>query len=124
METEKCLFVLNQLSELKTELGTTVFPMFFDEPTLHPSFKQIMKHQLKKGLVFDQWWFSTNGYGLARMSDEDWKELAEAGFDYIRLTFHGVGGMHDELAGRKGAYEDLVETIRRAENTGSTGWRE
>jgi MoaA/NifB/PqqE/SkfB family radical SAM enzyme len=58
------------------------------------------------------------------MSDEDWKELAEAGFDYIRLTFHGVGGMHDELAGRKGAYEDLVETIRRAENTGSTGWRE
>lgn len=118
METGKSLLVLNQLSDLKTELGTVVFPMFFDEPTLHPSFKQIMKHQLKKGLIYDQWWFSTNGYGLARMSEEDWKELADAGFDYIRLTFHGIGETHDELVGRKGAYGDLVETIRKAEKHG------
>lgn len=115
MDTEKSLFVLDQLAELKARLGTVVFPMFFDEPTLHPSFKQIMMHQLKKGLIYDSWWFSTNGYGLARMAEIDWQQLAEAGFDYIRLTFHGVGEKHDELVGRPGAYDDLVRTIHKAE---------
>ena len=115
METEKCICILDQLSDLKSELDTTVFPMFYDEPTLHPSFKSNMKYQLRKDLIFDQWWFSTNGYGLASMSDNDWNELAEAGFDYIRLTFHGIGETHDELVGRRGAYEDLVNTIRKAE---------
>lgn len=115
METEKCIKVLDQLADLKTELGTIVFPMYFDEPTLHPLFKQIMKHQLKKGLIYDDWWFSTNGYGLARMSDRDWTELIEAGFDYIRLTFHGTYETHDELVGREGAYEDLIQTIRKSE---------
>lgn len=115
MGTEKCIGILDQLADLKLELDTTVFPMFYDEPTLHPSFKQIMKHQLARGLIFDQWWFSTNGYGLARMSDADWKELAEAGFDFIRLTFHGTGKVHDELVGRDGAFEDLVRTIHKAE---------
>ena len=115
METGKCIKVLDQLADLKTELETIVFPMYFDEPTLHPSFKQIMKHQLKLGLIYEDWWFSTNGYGLARMSDNDWTELAEAGFNYIRLTFHGTGKAHDELVARDGAYEDLITTIRRAE---------
>jgi MoaA/NifB/PqqE/SkfB family radical SAM enzyme len=114
MDTEKCIRI-DQLAGLKAELDTTVFPMFYDEPTLHPSFKQIMKHQLANRLIFDQWWFSTNGYGLARMSDADWKELAEAGFDFIRLTFHGTGKTHDKLVGRDGAYEDMVRTINKAE---------
>ena len=74
METDKCIRVLDQLADLKAELSTIVFPMYFDEPTLHPSFKQIMKHQLKLGLIYDDWWFSTNGYGLARMSDGDWND--------------------------------------------------
>lgn len=115
METDDCLFVLDELAELKARLGTVVFPMFFDEPTIHPSFKQIMKHQLSKGLIYDDWWFSTNGYGLARMSDADWKELADSGFDYIRLAFHGTGEKHDDLVGRRGAYEDLLTTIHKAE---------
>jgi len=50
MDTEKCILVLDQLSDLKSELGTIVFPMYFDEPTLHPSFKQIMEYQLEKNL--------------------------------------------------------------------------
>jgi len=84
METEKCIDILDQVADLKAELNTIVFPMFYDEPTLHPSFKQIMEHFLAKGLAYDDWWFSTNGYGLARMSDEDWHDLAEAGFDFMR----------------------------------------
>ncbi len=115
METDDCIFVLDQLTDLKAKLGTVVFPMFFDEPTLHPSFKKIMKHWLKGGFIYDDWWFSTNGYGLARMSDADWSELADAGFDYVRLAFHGVGEKHDELVGRQGAYEDLLKTIHKAE---------
>jgi MoaA/NifB/PqqE/SkfB family radical SAM enzyme len=115
METGTCIKVLDQLAELKAELKTIVFPMYFDEPTIHPSFKEIMKHQLRLGLIYDDWWFSTNGYGLARMSDNDWSELADAGFDYIRLTFHGIGQIHDELVDREGAYNDLIETIRKSE---------
>ncbi len=115
METDKCIKVLDQLADLKAELSTIVFPMYFDEPTLHPSFKGIMEHQLKLGLIYDDWWFSTNGYGLARMSDADWSELSEAGFDFIRLTFHGTGKMHDKLVGREGAYEDMIRTIQKAE---------
>ncbi len=49
METDKCIKVLDQLADLKAELSTIVFPMYFDEPTLHPSFKGIMEHQLKLG---------------------------------------------------------------------------
>ena len=115
MEAGKLKMVLDQLADLKAELNTIVFPMYFDEPTIHPSFTEIMKHHLKLGLIYDDWWFSTNGYGLARMSDADWSELAGAGFDYIRLTFHGIGQVHDELVGRDGAYGDLIETIRKAE---------
>ncbi len=115
MDTDKCINILDQLVELKTELKTTVFPLFYDEPTLHPSFKHIIKHQLATGLIFDQWWFPTNGYGLARMSDDHWAELVEAGFDFIRLTFHGTGKTHDELVDRDGAYEDMVKTIHQAE---------
>lgn len=115
MEAEKCILVLDQLAELKAELDTIVFPMFYDEPTLHPSFKKIIEYQLKKDLVFEESWLSTNGYGLVRMSDDDWIELAEAGLKNIRLTFHGVGEMHDRLVDRDGAYEDLINTIRKAE---------
>lgn len=115
MPVEKCMNILDQLAELKAELGTAVFPMFYDEPTTHPSFTAIMKHQLARELIFDDWWFATNGYGLARMSDGDWRDLAAAGFNHIRLTFHGTGALHDELAGREGAYDDLVKTIALAE---------
>lgn len=115
---EKCIWILDRLAELKEQTGLIVFPMFYDEPTLHPRFKQIMIHQLKLGLIYDEWWFSTNGYGLARMSDTNWEELAEAGFNAIRLTFHGIGEDHDRQVGREGAYQDLTRVIAKAEQYG------
>jgi len=118
MKTGDCFSILDQLKELKEETEVTVFPMFYDEPTLHPSFKELMLRLLEHDLIFYQWWFSTNGYGLARMSDDDWRELAAAGFQHIRLTFHGTEEMHDELVDRKGAYQDMITTIQRAERHG------
>jgi len=115
METDKCIGILDQLADLKVELSTIVFPMFYDEPTLHPSFKQIIQYQLEKDLVFEDSWLSTNGYGLARMPDNDWIELAGAGLKNVRLTFHGIGEMHDKLVDRNGAYDDQLTTIRKAE---------
>jgi len=115
MDEEVILRVLVKLVELREKTGIKVFPMFYDEPTLHPDFLNIMRHQLEQDLIFDQWWFSTNGFGLARMSDDDWTALADMGFSGIRLTFHGIGEEHDRFAGRKGAYDDLISTIRRAE---------
>ncbi len=118
MDEKVVLKVLDNLAELKEKTGIKVFPMFYDEPTLHPGFLNIMRHQLQNDLIFDQWWFSTNGFGLARMSDDEWTALAEMGFEGIRLTFHGTGEEHDRFAGRKGAYNDLISTIRRAEEFG------
>ncbi len=115
MDGETVLGILDDLALLKKESGETVFPLFYDEPTIHPDFVSILGHQLALGLIFDDWWFPTNGYGLVRLSDEGWRELAGKGFTGIRLTFHGVGERHDRRAGRVGAYDDLVETIRRAE---------
>lgn len=118
MEEKTVLRIFDSLLDLKEKTGLKVFPMFYDEPTLHPSFLKIARHQLENDLIFDNWWFSTNGFGLARLSDSDWAALAEMGFEGIRLTFHGIGEEHDRLAGRKGAYDDLVKTIRRAEEYG------
>lgn len=77
-----------------------------------------MKHQLERGLIFDQWWFPTNAFGLARLSDKKWSALADMGFEEIRLTFHGTKDTHDRLAGRKGTYRDLIKTIQKAEEFG------
>lgn len=115
MDGATVLGILDDLASLKRESGITVFPVFYDEPTIHPDFVSILGHQRALGLIFDDWWFPTNGYGLARLSDEGWRELAGKGLTGIRLTFHGVGERHDRRAGRVGAYDDLVETIRRAE---------
>ena len=118
MDEKVVLKVIDHLAELKEKTGINVFPLYYDEPTLHPGFMNIVKHQIEKGLTYDQSWFPTNGYGLARLSDEDWSSLKDIGFDGIRLTFHGVGEEHDRLAGRKGAYSDLVKTIQKAEEFG------
>ncbi|MCK5117663.1 MAG: radical SAM protein [Candidatus Aegiribacteria sp.] len=115
MDEKVILRVLDDLVDLRERTGIKVFPMFYDEPTLHPGFLNIMKHQLQNDLIFDQWWFSTNGYGLARLSDNDWAALADMGFSGIRLTFYGTGDEHDRFAGRKSAYSDLITTIRKAE---------
>lgn len=115
MDGATVLRILDDLAALKRESGEVVFPLFYDEPTIHPDFVRIMGRQLDLGLIMDDWWFPTNGYGLARLPDEGWRELAEKGFEGIRLTFHGLGERHDRRVGRRGAYDDLVETIRRAE---------
>lgn len=115
MEGATVLRILDELAALKRESGDVVYPLYYDEPTVHPEFVRIMGRQLDLGLIMDELWFPTNGFGLARLPDEGWRELAEKGFEGIRLTFHGLGERHDRRVGRRGAYDDLVETIRRAE---------
>ena len=44
MEEEAVLRVLDSLVELKEKTGLKVFPMYYDEPTLHPSFLKIMSY--------------------------------------------------------------------------------
>lgn len=118
MDERVVLKVIDHLAELKEKTGINVFPLYYDEPTLHPGFMNIVKYQIEKNLVYEQSWFPTNGYGLARLSDEDWASLKNMGFEGIRLTFHGIGEEHDRLAGRKGAYSDLVKTVQKAEEFG------
>jgi hypothetical protein len=44
MDEKVILRVLDHLVELRKKTGVKVFPMFYDEPTLHPGFLNIMRY--------------------------------------------------------------------------------
>ncbi len=113
MEHEKMDFILEKTAEIK-EKFPLVMPQYFDEPTIHPDFVRIFEKQSKLGLIWNGFFFPTNGYGLARMNGTEWKRLKEAGFDELQFTFYGLEEVHDKFAGRKGAFKDLVTAIRKA----------
>ena len=118
ISAKKLRYALERARELQAQTGAAVFPQFYAEPTLHEDMVGILKRQLELGLAPDDFWFTTNGHGLTKLSAEHWKELAAVGFSGVRLTFHGMRHDHDRLVGRDGAYDDLVTTIRRCEEHG------
>lgn len=118
MSSELICAILDSAADYKGKTGCTVFPQFFQEPTLHPDFLEIIERQFRLGLTFDNFWFPTNGHGLANMSDEGWARLAKTGLSWIRLSFHGLEEQHDIFTGRKGAFGDLVKTAVKAEEFG------
>jgi len=118
MDRKLIFDMLHSSAEHKRNTGCTIFPQFFQEPTVHPDFLEIIERQFELGLSFDNFWFPTNGYGLARMSDDGWERLAKTGLSWIRLTFHGTEHEHDLFVEREGAYSDLLTTAQKAEEFG------
>lgn len=110
--------ILDSAGSYKRKTGCLVFPRYFDEVTLRSDFVEIMEKQFGLGLIFDNFWFPTDGRGLAHLSDEKWKKLASTGFSWIRLAIHGTEEEHDRFMGRAGAWNDLLRTAENAEKFG------
>jgi len=106
--------ILEQAAELKKHLPMTAL-FYLYEPTLHPQFLEIFEKQSELGLLWDDYFFVSNCFGLSRFDDAGWRRLKDAGMDNIQMIFHGLGWDHDATVGRRRAYRDLIRTIERAE---------
>jgi MoaA/NifB/PqqE/SkfB family radical SAM enzyme len=110
---EQVFFVLEKLAELRDRFPQITF-FLYDEPTNHPHFVDILEHAARLGLVGEDFFLATNGSILARAPDETWERMVQAGCHTLQLTAYGLEQAHDIFAGRQGAFQDLVTTIRRA----------
>ncbi len=110
--------ILDEAGSFSRRTGCTVFPRYFNEATGRDDFVDIMEKQFSLGLTFDSFWFPTNGEGLVKLPDGEWKRLADTGFSWLRLAFHGAGAEHDEFLGKPGAWDTLAKTARKAEEYG------
>ncbi|MCD4654976.1 radical SAM protein [bacterium] len=113
MSFEQIKFILEQAVPLKDTFQNVVI-QYFDEPTIHPKFMDIFEKQAELDLMWDGFFIPTNGSGLARMSEDGWKRFGKIENIELQLTFYGLGKKHDDFAGRKGAYDDLVKTLTMA----------
>jgi hypothetical protein len=119
MDTDVVFRILEEAAEFKSRTGIDVFPQFFMEPSIHPDFIEIVGRMWNLGLTIgDASWVSTNGHGIAGMSDGEMARLAATGVQGIGFTIYGLEGSHDEYAGRKGAWDDIEKAARRCDEYG------
>ena len=57
---------------------------------------------------------ATNGSILAKAPDTVWQRLKNTGISHLQFTVYGLEQTHDEFAGRRGAFGNIVATIQRA----------
>lgn len=114
---QQVFFVLERLAQLQEDIPQVTF-FLYDEPTNHPQFIEIMEWAAQMGLIGDQFFLPTNGSILAKASDETWERLRKAGCDCLQLTVYGLEQTHDVFAGRRGAFQNIVATTRRAREHG------
>ena len=84
------------------------------ESTAHPQFVEMLRcirtfdYEPCESL-------SSNGYGVARLTD--WRgplsQMREMGYTALASAIHGVGDQHDRFVRRRGAYHDLEVAARR-----------
>jgi len=58
---------------------------------------------------------STNG---TLITPEVARQIKEAGFSYVGVSLDGVGRVHDKIRGKKGAFEEALQGIRRCRDAG------
>ena len=105
--------VLDKLAEVRAAGPQTAF-FFYDEPTFHPQFVDLMEHAAAVGVIPEDYFMATNGSILAQAPDETWQRLKASGVQMLQFTFYGLAETHDAFAGRNSAFDHVVEAIRRA----------
>lgn len=111
-------FVLKSLAEFRDKNDVLAMPLFFKEPTIHPDFIEIVRSMKEHGFINEATFWATNGFGLARMNDDQWRSLKELGFDGLQFTFYGLEKTHDSFAGRSGAFRDIKTAIEKSNGHG------
>ena len=89
-----------------------------DEPANHPNITDMWRLLYAHGYGTER--LNTNGGRIAR--EEKWQDLLNtliaAGLRTVHLSVYGLEQTHDVLAGRKGAYRDLMACAERCTAVG------
>jgi len=108
LTTDECFEVIDELAEY----GVPAILFSGGEPLMRKDVLWLIGYARKKGLRAV---LSTNGTRLTRDVVE---RLKEAGVSYVGVSLDGIGRLHDELRGRKGAFEASVKGIRNCVRAG------
>jgi radical SAM protein with 4Fe4S-binding SPASM domain len=94
------------------ELGCQYFDLTGGEPVLYPGVEEVIRHVRAKERHLE---LQTNGLQL---SAERLEHLYAAGLRDLVISLDGEPATHERMRGRVGAFQDTVDGIRRAVESG------
>lgn len=111
---EQCCDVIDDLAEY----GASALLLSGGEPLLHPRLPDILERATGKGLKVT---ISTNG---TRITPDYAALFKQLGVAYVGISLDGIGAIHDQFRGVKGAFEGAIRGFRLCEEAGQkTGLR-
>ena len=110
MSLDKAKTICRTLREL---YGNTAIDIQGGEPTIYPEIFELIRYCREIGLYPT---LITNGLVLGRPGVME--QYRDAGIRDFLVSLHGIGDIHDEVVGLKGAYDKIVAGIERMREVG------
>jgi MoaA/NifB/PqqE/SkfB family radical SAM enzyme len=110
MDLAKAKHICRTLREI---YGNTAIDIQGGEPTIYPDILELCRYCRDIGLYPT---LITNGLVLAKPGRIE--EYRDAGVRDFLVSLHGIGEIHDEVVGIKGAYDKIMTAIGRMRDTG------
>ena len=111
---EQCCAVIDDLADYQVN----ALLLSGGEPLLHPQLPQILQRATDKGLKVT---ISTNG---TRITPEYARIFKDLGVAYVGISLDGIGAVHDQFRGVKGAFDGAIRGFKLCEEVGQkTGLR-
>jgi radical SAM protein with 4Fe4S-binding SPASM domain len=106
---------LFHLVKQAAEIGIPALTLMGGEPTVHPYFMELAFYARHMGIGY----VSTSTNGLL-VDDEKARQMA-AIFSDVQVSIHGAtADVHDEIVGRKGAFDKATNAVRMLRKHGCT----
>lgn len=114
LDWAQCCTVIDDLADYKVN----ALLLSGGEPLVHPRLTDILERATGRGLKVT---ISTNGTRITPALARTFKDLGVA---YVGISLDGIGAIHDEFRGVKGAFEGAIRGFRLCEEVGQkTGLR-
>jgi MoaA/NifB/PqqE/SkfB family radical SAM enzyme/glycosyltransferase involved in cell wall biosynthesis len=97
---------LLRILEDAKRIGTKTVVITGGEPLLHPDLYQIVSEAKRLGMTIN---ITTNG----TLVEKKWEELVQCGIDSLSFSLDGIGSVHDEIRGQKGAFDRTLQALDR-----------
>jgi MoaA/NifB/PqqE/SkfB family radical SAM enzyme len=120
----------HRIYQAKEELGVPFTTWILSEQLAPPYWRELLRSKEVREIMYygiegmnskDQLGIATNGHTLAK-DKKAAQDLITLGVKDISLSFYaGSAALHDSLAGRRGAFEDLKTAMYRVRETGKLG---
>jgi MoaA/NifB/PqqE/SkfB family radical SAM enzyme len=110
MDIDKAKALCKTLREF---YGNTAIDIQGGEPTIYPDILELVRYCREIGLYPT---LITNGLHLAKPGVLE--EFRDAGVRDFLVSYHGIGETHDEVVGRKGAYEKMDQVVKHMKELG------